>query len=203
MCLYLWCSWTSVRLWTHPWIHKANVTHPCFGFALTPWQRSKHNTQNPPKSSASITTQQLTVIHNKNSNPPKINNNLLRKSKLTENQNAEVGFCMAWIVIYDMTVLLCVHVCVCVSVSAGFLPPNCVRQWGQLVVIYLQCCQLLQHSYMKNKHMRTDTNTKTQSNTDLRINIHTELWNLRSCSLIFGITKINAEHFFNLYLNFI
>lgn len=30
-----------------PETQKANITHPCLGFGLTPWQRSEHNTQNP------------------------------------------------------------------------------------------------------------------------------------------------------------
>lgn len=40
------------------------------------------------------------------------------------------------------------RVCVCLRVCV--LPPDGVWQWGQLVVIYLECCQLLQHSYKHN-----------------------------------------------------
>lgn len=145
-------------------------------------QQTQHT--EPPQSSASITTQQLTVIHKENNNPPKINNNLLRKSKLTEKQNVEGGFCMAWIGIYDP---FCFE-CMSVSVRAGFLPPDCVRQWGQLVVIYLQCCQFLQHSYTKCKHTQTythrHTNASTQSNSDLRRNTH---WALKPETFSFNI----------------
>lgn len=41
-------SWMSVSLRTSPRIQEAHFTHPCFGFGLTPRQRSKYNTQNPP-----------------------------------------------------------------------------------------------------------------------------------------------------------
>lgn len=60
-------NWMSVSLRTSPRIQEAHFTHPCFGFGLTPQQRSKYNTQNPPQSSATRTTQQLTVINKINS----------------------------------------------------------------------------------------------------------------------------------------
>lgn len=68
MCLK--CSWTCVSLWTHPRIQWANITYPCLGFALTPQQRSKHNTHRTPRSHRQHNN---TSTNNSQQNPPKKN----------------------------------------------------------------------------------------------------------------------------------
>lgn len=115
------CSWTCVNLWTHPRIQWANITYPCLGFALTPQQRSKHNTHRTPRSHRQHNN---TSTNNSQQNPPK-------------NQQEQKILLKNWHV-YS------VPVCVCVCRFSDFiiiiylsLPPNGARQWGQLVVIYL------------------------------------------------------------------
>lgn len=102
----------------HQW---ANITYPCLGFALTPRQRSKHNTHRTPRSHRQ---QNNTSTNNSQQNPPKKNQQEQKKTLLKN-----------WHV-YSEPLCVCSFADLIIIISLS-LPPNGVRQWGQLVVVYL------------------------------------------------------------------
>lgn len=131
----------------------ANVTHPCLGFALMQRQRSKHNTQNPPQN------HQPTVQHGNLTKKNHLNKkNPLKKPIFTTRRLSSTKWHESSKEIRQKRCknsAICVCLCVCVCPCLCVLPPDGVWQWGQLVVIYLECRQLLQHSYIQTQQQGT------------------------------------------------